>query len=194
MRQLLMKLKKLEPKQFFALLGVTIIVVLAIDILLIVRPQIGVITALSAKTAQLKSDIDTLLVNKQRMGQMRLRLDGARHEARDFKAMVHREDEIPSVLKIVSTIANQYGVKIDQLVPQKSDGVVIVANEDGKYTGLSILVKARSGYHDLGRFLNRLEQEKVFWQIESLDITADEHDLARHAVKMQIKILILGER
>ena len=194
MRQLLMRFKELESKQFFALLGVAVIVVLAVDILLIVRSQIGVITALSAKTAQLKSDIDTLLVNEQRMGQLRLRLDGVRREAGGFKAMVHREDEIPAVLKIVSTFANQYGVKIDQLVPQKNDGVVIVANEDGKYTGLSILVKARSGYHDLGRFLNRLEQEKVFWQIESLDITADEHDPARHAVKMQLKILILGER
>ena len=194
MRQLLIKLRKLDAKQFFALLAVAVVAVLAADIFLIARPQVGVITALCAKTAQLRSDIDMLLVNKQRMGQMRERLEGARREAMDFKAMVHKVDAIPAVLKTISTLANQYGVKIDQLVPQKSDGVVAVTNEDGKYTGLSILVKARSGYHDLGRFLNRLEQEKDFWQIERLDITADENDPARHAVKMQVKILILGAR
>lgn len=194
MRQLLIQLNKLESKQFFPLLGVAVIVLLAVDIFLIARPQLGVIAGLAAKTAQLRSDIDTLQVNKQRMGQMRLRLEGARREARDFKAMVRKVDEVPAVLKVISTLANQYGVKIDQLVPQKSDGVVIVKNEEGEYTGLSILVKARSGYHDLGRFLNRLEQEKVFWQIDSLDILADGPGLTRHAVKMQIKILILGGR
>jgi hypothetical protein len=70
--------------------------------------------------------------------------------------------------------------------------VTLVKAPDGKYSSLSILVLARAGYHDLGRFLNRLQQESVFWQLESIDIAADDREIGRHAVKMQMKILILG--
>jgi len=148
---------------------------------------------LSKKTEQLKAEIETLRTNKQRMADFLKNLDMARGQVKDFQAMVHKADSIPAVLKTISTTANEYGVKINQLVPQKSDGIVLVKNEDGQYSSLSILVRAHATYHDLGKFLNRLEQEKVFWQMEAIDIAADEKDVIRHVVKMQMKILILGE-
>jgi Tfp pilus assembly protein PilO len=190
-QQILGQLKVLPPKYLFAVLGLVVSVVIALDVLLIARPQAGSIMALDNKVKQLKTDINALTDNKVRLPKFRANLEDVQAQVKDFEAMVHKEDEIPSVLKTISTLANEYGVKIDQLVPQKSDGVVLVQNGDGKYGSLSILVRARAGYHDLGRFLNRLQQEHVFWQLEAIDILADEQNLGRHVVKMQIKILIL---
>ncbi len=190
--ELLGKLKALPPNYLFAVLGFVALAVVALDVLLIARPQIGSIVALNNKTIQLKADIDNLVDNKQRLPKYRANLDDNRRQMKDFEAMVHKEDAIPSVLKTISTLANEYGVKIDQLAPQKSDGIVLVQNTDGKYGSLSIMVRGRAGYHDLGRFLNRLQQEHVFWQVESIDITADDQQMGRHVVKMQIKILVLG--
>jgi Tfp pilus assembly protein PilO len=192
-RPLLGKLKAMPVQQLFISLGAAVVLLLALDVMLVLRPQVGGIVAIDRKTAQIKTDIDTLVSNKQRMAQFREGLDSARKTMKNFKAMVRKEDEVPVVLKILSTLANEYGVKIDQLIPQKSDGTVIVKNEDGQYRSLSILVRAKAGYHQLGRFLSRLEQERVFWYLESVDIIADAADPARHVVKMQVKILILGE-
>ncbi len=191
-QKMLGKLKALPPKHLFAILGLAVVVFIALDILIIARPQLASLMALNEKSKQLKLNINELSDNKLRLPKFRITLDDARVQLKDFEAMVHKEDEIPSVLKIISTLANEYGVKIDQLVPQKSDGVILVTNTEGKYTSLSILVLARAGYHDLGRFLNRLQQESVFWQLDSIDIAADDRDVGRHAVKMQMKILILG--
>ena len=190
--QLLGKMKAMPPKYFFTVLGLAVVVLVALDVLLIARPQINSLFVLNDKARQLKADIDQLSDNKLRLSKYRSNLEDAQRQMKDFEAMVHKEGEIPSVLKAVSTLANDYGVKIDQLVPQKSDGVVLVQNGDGKYGTLSIMVRARAGYHDLGRFLNRLEQEHVFWQLDALDIVADDQQLGRHVVKMQMKILILG--
>jgi Tfp pilus assembly protein PilO len=192
LQQLLGKLKALPPNYLFMVLGFVVVLVVAVDVFLIARPQVASIMALDAKAKQLKVDIEELSGNKQRLPKFRVNLDDNRRQMNDFQAMVHKEDAIPSVLKTISTLANEYGVKIDQLVPQKSDDIILVQNEDGKYRSLSILVRARAGYHDLGRFLNRLQQEHVFWQLEAIDIAADEQQMGRHLVKMQMKILILG--
>jgi Tfp pilus assembly protein PilO len=191
-QKLLGKLKALSPKNLFAVLGLVVLAFIAFDVLLIARPQLTSLIALNDKSKQLKLDIKELSDSKLRLPKFRVTLDDARVQKKSFESMVHKEDEIPSVLKTISTLANEYGVKIDQLVPQKSDGVILVKAAEGNYTGLSILVLARAGYHDLGRFLNRLQQESVFWQLESINIAADDRDVARHAVKMQMKILILG--
>jgi Tfp pilus assembly protein PilO len=191
-QKLLGKLKALPPKNLFAILGLGVVIFVALDVFLIARPQFASLMALNDKSKQLKLNINELSDNKLRLPKFRVTLDDARAQLKDFEAMVHKEGEIPSVLKTISTLANEYGVKIDQLVPQKSDGVILVKAAEGNYTSLSILVLARAGYHDLGRFLNRLQQESVFWQLESIDIAADDREIGRHAVKMQMKILVLG--
>jgi len=191
-QQIFSKMKALPPKYFFMILGLVVAVLMAADIFLIARPQVSSLMVLNDKARQLKADIDALSDNKLRLPKYRTNLEDAQRQMKDFEAMVHKEGAIPSVLKTISTLANQYTVKIDQLVPQKSDGVVLVQNGDGKYSTLSIMVRARSGYHDLGRFLNRLEQEHVFWQLDAIDIAADDQEIGRHVIKMQMKILILG--
>ena len=192
LQQFLGKLKALPPTHLFAILGLGAVVLIAADVFLIARPQVASIMILNDKAKQLKVDIKMLSDNKQRLPQFRSNLDDVRRQMKDFDAMVHKEDEIPSVLKTISTFGNEYGVKIDQLVPQKSDGVVLVKNAQGQYSSLSILVLARAGYHDLGRFLNRLQQEHVFWQLEAVDIAADARDVGRHVIKLQMKILVIG--
>jgi Tfp pilus assembly protein PilO len=191
-QQLLGRLRSLDPRTLLALLIAAAVLVTAVDVLVIMRLQVALISHLDKGSVQFKTNIDTLAANKQRMAQFRTGLDQARARMQAFKAMVHQEGSVPVVLKTISTIANQSGIKIDQLVPQKSDGKVIVQNEDGSYTGLAILVRARGGYHNLGRFLGRLEQDGVFWQVDALDITADKIDPLWHVITLQLKILILG--
>jgi len=105
--------------------------------------------------------------------------------------MVHRKDDIPMVLKSISSTANEYGVKVDQLLPQAMDSKPIVKNSEGSYYGMAISVRLRSGYHQFGKFLTRLEQERLFWQIGDLSIASDPADPQRHDIEMNLRILIL---
>ena len=185
-------LKGFEPRAFFAILAASALVIVGVDFVVLTRPQIHAMTVVHAKTVKFNEDINTLNANMQRMDKFRANLDDARSQVQGFEKMIHKEDDVPALLKAISATSNIYNIKVDQLSPQKSDGVVLVKNGDGNYRSLSILVNARAGYHDLGRFLNRLEQDGVFWQLESISVVADKADPIRHQIKIGMKILILG--
>ncbi|MFH0754890.1 MAG: type 4a pilus biogenesis protein PilO [Candidatus Omnitrophota bacterium] len=187
------KLRALPAAQFFIVLGVSLVLLLAVDFFLIMRLQVGGMLALDRQSVKIKTDIATLTTNKQRMVQYRESLVSARLAMKDFKAMVHKGDEVSAVLKTISTLANEYDVKIDQMVPQKNDGTVLVKNEDGSYGSLAILIKARTGYHQLGRFLSRLEKDRIYWHLENMEIAANAADPVHHLVKMQMRVLVLGD-
>jgi len=191
MKQFLDKINTLDARYVYLLIAGTILLFATADFCLIMRPQVSILMALDKKIAQSKADITTLQTNKQRLGQFQKQLDLARESMQDFNIMIHKKDEVPVVLKAISTFANEYGVKIDQLVPQPPEQKPLVQNENGKYFSQVIFVRANTGYHQLGRFLQRLEKERIFWQMDSFAISADDQNPQMHKVKMQMKILLL---
>jgi hypothetical protein len=105
--------------------------------------------------------------------------------------MIYRNDEISSALNKISSLAGEHGVKITQLVPQAMDVKPLVTNEEGKFYGLGIFIRGHGGYHQFGKFINRLERERTFWRVESIMIAADPRDTQRHSISLTLKILIL---
>ena len=185
------KLKELDARHLYMILfGVMLLFALA-DFALVMRAQLGLVGSLDTKIVGLKKDIEDLSTNKQRLELFNTQLDLARLARKNFAAMVHRKDEVPEVLNRISNIANEVGVKIDQLTPQALGADPLVQNEDGKYYPMNISVRVSAGFHQLGRFLNRLERERVFWLLENLTIEADPKDIQRQDAKVNMKILIL---
>ncbi|MBF0594210.1 MAG: type 4a pilus biogenesis protein PilO [Candidatus Omnitrophica bacterium] len=185
------KLKELEAKFLYMILLGIIAVVAVADYALVMRSQMGLVGALNTRTVQLKKDITDLATNKQRRAQFNAQLEIAKQARNNFEAMIHHKNDVPVVLKNVSSIANEYGVKIDQLAPQAVSAAPLVKNEDGKYLTMNIAVRVSCGFHQFGKFLNRLEHDRLFWQLEDLDITGDPKDVQRQDIKMNMKILIL---
>jgi hypothetical protein len=98
-QKMLGKLKALPPKHLFAILGLGVVIFVALDVFLIARPQLASLIALNNKSKQLKLSINELSDNKLRLPKFRVTLDDARIQMKAFEAMVHKEDEIPAVLK-----------------------------------------------------------------------------------------------
>ena len=191
MNKLLETVKGLDSKYVYMLLAGILIVLAIADYFLIARPQIAGILTIDKQIAQLRKDAQMLITNKQRMAQFQTQLEFARREAKNFNSMVYKKDEISSVLEKISSLANQYGVKIDQLVPQAMDTKPLVTNEEGKFLGLGIFVHTHAGYHQFGKFINRLESDRMFWRVDDIQISADEKDTQKHPFNLTLKILIL---
>ncbi len=191
MNPALEKLKELEVKYLYMILAGMIALFALVDFVLVMRVQLGLVRSLDAKIVQLDKDITDLSTNKQRLVQFKTQLELARMARKNFEAMVHRKDEVPVVLRSISSIANEYGVKIDQLTPQPISVAPLVVSEDGKYYSMNISVRISSGFHQFGRFLNRLECDRLFWQLDEFEIATDTKDIQRQEVKMNMKILIL---
>ena len=70
---------------------------------------------------------------------------------------------------------------------------MLVDDNKRSYYALPILVQARSGYHDLGRFLNQLEKSNLFLYVTSFSIIAGE-DARAHALKMNLQAIVFEEK
>ena len=191
MNPFLEKMKELEPKYLYIILAGIIGIVALLDFALVMRLQFGLIASLDKSITQLNTNISELAVNNQRLGQFNGQLELARRALKNLEAMVYRKDEVPVVLKDISGIANDCGVIIDQVVPQGLSVKPLVENGGIKYYTMNISLSLRCGYHRLGKFLNQMEQRRLFWQIEELVIIADAKDPLRESVKMNFKILVL---
>ena len=56
---------------------------------------------------------------------------------------------------------------------------------------LSIYIIAQSGYHQFGRFLNQLHDNKVFMKVSELDILPDAANYLRHNIKLVLTIFLV---
>jgi len=191
MNKILETVKSLDSKYVYMLLASILIVLAVADYFLIARPQIGGILAIDQKIAQLRKDAQTLVTNKQRLSQFQTQLEVTRQEVKNFNSMVYKKDEMSSVLKMISSLANEYGVKIDQLVPQDMDAKPLVTNEEGKFFGMGMFIHTHAGYHQFGKFITRLEHDRMFWRVENLQILADDKDTQKHPFNLTLKILVL---
>jgi Tfp pilus assembly protein PilO len=190
---LLAKMRTLDAKYIYALVAGVVAVIVLVDVLLLMLPQVRGLVVLEGKVVQLKTDITTLETNVQRLPIFEKQLDETRAQLKDIERMIHRKNDIPMVLKRISSAANETGVKIDQMMPQQDDKPPLIKAEDGDYMAQTIFVGARSGFHDFGRFLAMLENERVFWKADDVTIKADEIDMRRPVFKMSMKIIMLDK-
>lgn len=184
------RLKKLDPKYHYYLLGGVLLLVFLADYFLLLRPLLGSVNKLSSQTSELKHNLEDAKTDIARIGQNRDQLEKIRNQVNEVKVKIRSAQEVPLILEDISRIASENGVKIDQLMPLKDQKVLLAKQKDVEYYALPIMVQARSPYHELGRWLAQLENEKVFYGIGNLSIMTNQKDTMRHQVQITLKAAI----
>jgi Tfp pilus assembly protein PilO len=109
-------------------------------------------------------------------------------EIHTFSTSLPSEERLPSVIELLSDVANQTGVKIKVIFPQRS------ADEEGSKKAVAktpelskeipIQIDALAGFHQLGSFLSRVEADPQPIQLRSLRINGNATEPRRHTVKI----------
>jgi len=98
------------------------------------------------------------------------------------------ENQIAGLLQDISKIANNNEVGILQLRPlreSQSAGSAMVKAVSG-LTPFFILLDLSSGYHNLGKFINELENSQVFVGVKDIKITSIESDYLKQKVSLTL--------
>ena len=154
------------------------------------RPLLGSLNKVNTQIAELRHNLQDEKTDIARVDQNREQLEKIRNQVNVVKVKIRSSQEVPLILEDISRIASAQGVKIDQLMPLKDQKVLLAKQQDVEYYALPILVQARSGYHDLGRWLAQLEEERIFYGMGSLSILSNPKDSMRHQVQLTIKAAI----
>lgn len=187
---IIQQLKKLDPKYHYVILGGALLFVFLLNYFILLKPLLGSLNKVNTQISELKHNIDDVKNDIARVGQNRDQLEKIRSEVKEVKIKIRSGQEVPLILEDMSRIASAQGIKIDQLMPLKDQKVLLAKQKDVEYYALPILVQARSAYHDLGRWLAQLEEEKIFYGVGSLSIVANTNDTMRHQVQVTVKAAI----
>jgi Tfp pilus assembly protein PilO len=182
---------QLNDQARYSILGAVVLLIILMDVFILVLPQIGGIADIKGRLRKITADTQQVLTDRQRINQLRKNLQETRDQLSSLSTRVRPIQEVPAILSTISSAANQYGVKIDQLVPEKNQQESLKTTPEGKYYALPVVIKAHCGYHMFGRFLGKLENEDLFFIMRDFIIQDFEKDPNIHLFSLTIKIILV---
>lgn len=105
-----------------------------------------------------------------------------------YERMLPAEQEVPGLLENLSLMAKKSGVKIVGITPVSSKESPSAGQI---YHEIPILISAKSGYHELGRFLSDLEGADRFMKVVDIQIKANRTSPKKHDVELLVMTYIL---
>ena len=184
--------EKIDGNNRYYVLVAFMALVFFLDYFVLMSPQLAAlkkinpeITAISDKIASAKGDMKKLGVYQSDLEEMTKKFE-------DANLKVKSRDEVPSIIEYIANIAGEAGVKIDQIMPDSLDQELLTENSQRKYYDLPIYMEARSSYHNLGRFLDNLNQGGISLRIGAITIVATD-DMRYHLVKLTFRATVYEE-
>lgn len=179
-----------NPKHQMVILGVLISILLAIlYFYLLLKPQAIRVVSAAVKNGKMKSDLKTMEGEIANIPKYSQEITAYKDKVERYERMLPAEQEIPNLLESLSGMAKSSGVKIVGITP-------VAVPEDKKQQGLiyqeiPILISAKSGYHELGNFLAKLEDADRFMKVGDIEINANRVTPKRHDVELLVLTYIL---
>jgi len=184
---------KNNPKQLMIVFASAFVIALIIYLQLLLLPQIGRLTGLLYKVGTAVSDLKSAETDIGRMGEFRKTIDGYRNKVELYEKRLPSEEEIPSLLENLSRMAGASNIQIVGITPVPSP-IKDKAPSRGKaaaYKEIPILINARCGYHELGRFMSDLENADRFMKVVDIEIRSTRASPGRHDVELVVCTYIL---
>ena len=181
-----------EKNRRYVLVGALLFVFL-LDYFILMSPQLVTLTKISPEIKLLSQDIDKAQEDIQKLGFYQGEVKRLETKLAQTNQAVKSKEEVSIILEQISRIANQNNIRIDQIMPSLEEQKVLLEDKKRTYYALPILVQAKSGYHDFGRFLNQLENNDLFLYVTSFSIVAGEEARA-HALKMNLQAIVFEEK
>jgi len=161
------------------------------------------LTPLFRKVVQLGQEIRTTNIKLQHIEQaiaqepqLRQERDRLGETIQALSALLPPEEELPSVIELLSDVASQTGVKIQTIFPLRASETEEAPTgakqppDKGRefYTQIPIQIDALTGFHQLGSFLSHVESSPQPMQLKSLRISGDPKEPRRHNMKIVLTV------
>jgi len=185
--------QELLKNQKLVVYGIITLCLLVANYAFFLKPTMASLAKTTPKLRQLQRElavsqnaVASILKYKAQIEEMRERLSSQ-------KKKLSTKQEISSLLKGLSEIAKDSGVKILSIKPYPAVAGVGQDMSSGTYQKYPISIKAICGFHQLGTFLNKLENADTFMRVSDIKITAGSKDFTQHLVYVLVNTYILNE-
>lgn len=175
--------------QKYILFGVLGTLLFVVYIYFIFLPQLTKDVVVTGKALTLSKDLKE---GKNLIGQtdtFKKKVDEYKDKIELYEQKLPAQQEIPSLLENLSKMARNANISIIGITP-----VVLKSQKEKKglvYKEIPILITAKSGYHELGRFLSHLESGDRFMKVVDISIKANSTTPKKHDVELMVYTYVL---
>lgn len=174
-----------------------ILIVLASIILFIsylnflLKPTVANLKEINPKLQKLAQDIEKVELWSKKQAEMERQLSELRSKMSHYEVMLLAAEEIPSLLEELSEVAHRSNVKIIGIKPKKM--TLSESKPKMPYQEVPISIKAKCGYHQLGRFISRLESADRLFAISDIEIKSVLQRPKSHDVTLIVSTFLPSE-
>ncbi len=172
----------------FIIIGVILFIFLYFQIFL--KGAISQIFALNPEIRKLKTDIKNTKEDLHHEETLKKRLKNMEGKIDIYERKLPVEHEIPMLLEDLSMMAKDSYVKLLGITPV-SISVRRKQKESKVYREIPIMIRAKSGYHELATFINRLEDADRFMELSDVKIKSSKADFRRHDIELTVSTYVL---
>ncbi len=188
-----MKIKPIK-KEYIILAGVGIAILWVLSYMLAFKPMAGALNGKRAIIEKKKVEINNAKSAKANLDKLRKELAEIEKKVTYYKDRLPAEKEIPSLLKGLTEMANQSRIKFITIQPQDSSIQSAGGTSQAPYIEMPITINLRCGYHDLGKFIERIENSNRFMKVTDLTINASPSDPLIHDVRLIVNIFVFKKK
>ncbi len=181
-----------EKNRRYIFIGALLFIFL-LDYFILMRPQLNTLTKINPEIKLLSQDIEKAQGDIGKLAFYQAEVKRLEGQLAQTSQTIKSKEEVSIILEQISRMANQNNIRIDQIMPSIESQKVLLDDSKRTYYALPILVQAKSGYHDLGRFMNQLEKNDLFLYVTSFSILTGE-DAHAHTLKMNLQAIVFEEK
>lgn len=174
-----MKSPSLSPAQQKQLLiGILALLAVVVGYLFWIAPRQRVLTEATAQVRQLELQLDQ---TRQGLSQLlSVEQEIQRLSARFQMASTPKppEQQLPELLEEITQTARRAQVRVVEQKPTAD--IASLAPGTSGYLELTVMTVVTGGYHQIGTFLDLLEQSSTLLRVREMGMAQDSNDLFRH--------------
>ncbi len=165
---------------------------LALGVIIVFMAYANIFTPLLKKNAQLSAqikqktaDIQRGKIGPQALQKLQLEINQLKTQVDYYQKMLPVQTDIPQVLKELNQIAERLKIKFDSVTPLEIEQTPL-PESDLLLLEIPIRIKMQCGYHQLGIFINQIENSTRFMKITQLRIDSNTRDVWQHRAELVI--------
>ena len=184
-------LPQITDKNRNYVLGAILLAVFLIYYFVVMQPQLSTLRVLNPEIALLKQDLQKAREDLQKMNLYQSQVAQLQDKVKILGDRVKLKEEVHIIMEMISLMANENRVRIEQMVPAFDGQQSLLKTKEGNYFSLPIVIDARAGYHDFGRFLNNVENDSISLNVDKFSIVANPQDTMRHVIRLTLRATIM---
>lgn len=156
---------------------------------ILLQSQVMRVVGVVIKNHKMKVELKSMESEIANIDRYKKEIDAYKDKVERYERMLPVEQEVPNLLENLSGMARGSGVKIVGITPvSTSEGKM---REGNIYQEIPVLISAKSGYHELGNFMDKLEDSDRFMKVADIAINANKGAPRKHDLEVLILTYVL---